>query len=59
MSNNFDVVKNYGFEDECIVFNSDDYNECVRVCNERQANAGDYELYEVYPSDKMLGIHGC
>lgn len=54
--NNFDVVKNYGFEDEEIVFNSDDFLECVAVCNERQRNASTYERFAVYPSDKMLGI---
>ena len=54
--NNFDVVKNYGFDDEEIVFNSDDYLECVSVCNEMQRVASAYERFAVYPSNKMLGI---
>lgn len=56
MKNNFDVIKNYGYEDEEIMYNSDDYNSCVTKCNELQSNAGKYEFYGVYPSDSMLGI---
>lgn len=54
MKNNFDVVKNYGYEDEEAVFNSDDYNECVRVCKELHEKAGKYEFFAVYPSDEMM-----
>ena len=57
MENNFDVVKNYGFEDEEIIFNSSDFNECKKVCDDAQGKAKRYERFAVYPSDIMLGIN--
>lgn len=56
MENNFDVIKNYGFEDEEIIFNSSDFNECKKVCDDAQAKAERYERFAVYPSDIMLGL---
>jgi len=57
MENNFDVVKNYGFEDEEIIFNSSDFNECKKVCDDAIKKAERWERFAVYPSDLMLGIN--
>ena len=54
MTNNFDVVKNYGFDDEEIIFNSDDFMECKLKCDEMHGLANEYDRYEVYPSDSMI-----
>lgn len=53
-NNNFDVIKNYRYEDEEIVFNSDDYNKCKVVCDEKQKAANKHDRYAVYASDSML-----
>jgi hypothetical protein len=56
--NNFDVIKNHMFEDEEVVFNSDDFNECKRVCDELSKNASYGYRYAVYPSEVMLAYGG-
>ena len=56
MGNNFDVIKNYEFEDEEVIFNSSDFNECKKVCDAAQKKAERWERFAVYPSDLMLGL---
>lgn len=54
MANNFDVIKNYGYDDEEIVFNHEDFNICKQKCDALAKQAGPYEHYAIFPSDKML-----
>lgn len=54
MTNNFDMVKNYGYDDEEIIFNHNDFNICKQKCDDLAKHAKPHEQYAVYPSDSMI-----
>ena len=55
MKNGWDVVKNYGYEDEEVVFKSGNLETCIKVCDDYHEKFGHIYIYAVYHSDEMLG----
>lgn len=56
LENVWEVVKNYGYEDEEVVFESSNLDTCIAVCDEYHKKFGHINIYGVYHSDKMGGF---
>ena len=55
MEDKWEVVSNYGYEDEEVVFIGNNLNTCIKVCDDYHKKFGHINIYAVYHSDEILG----